>query len=87
MLDELVDHGEDKAVDGGLSGQARPRRQGEQDARGQNEEEESSRQKIPHLFAFYCGKFPRLRLRRLFPRRRRRVFRLPPLTVSMTSKI
>ncbi len=52
MLDELVDHGEDKAVDGGLSGQARPRRQREQDARGQNEEEESSRQKIPHLFAF-----------------------------------
>lgn len=59
MLDELVDHGEDKAVDGGLSGQARPGRQREQDAGGQNEEEESSRQKIPHLFAFYCGKFPR----------------------------
>jgi hypothetical protein len=52
VLDELVDHGEDKAVDGGLSGQARPRRQREQDARGQNEEEESSRQKVPHLFAF-----------------------------------
>ena len=51
VLDELVDECEDNRVNGSLGRETGPGREGEENTRGEDEEEESSRNKIPHLFA------------------------------------
>jgi hypothetical protein len=54
VLHELVDEGEDDGVGGGLDGGGCTGREGEEDTRGEDEEEKSGCQDIPHLFVLVC---------------------------------
>lgn len=77
MLDELVGKSKDDRVNGSLGGETRAGGEGEENARGEDEEEKSRREKIPHLFIVYREKV--LRVRRLFALRLRDLpLRLPP---------
>jgi hypothetical protein len=54
MLNELVDKCEHDGVGGSLNGGGGTRGEGEEDPRGEEEEEDSSCHKIPHLFVLVC---------------------------------
>lgn len=60
VLDELVDQREHDGVGRGLDGEALARRQGQEDARSQDEEEHGGCQKIsPHLFVLFRENLPK----------------------------